>query len=238
AKFRRLLQIDSDQMVFIAGSTQDPEESFAIDCYQQLVDRFSQLRLLLVPRHPERFQEVAKLLDESGIEWTRRSQIADPDNPADRTRTETVQPVVLVDSIGELSSIWGLADIAFVGGSMGKRGGQNMIEPAAFGAAVSFGPKTSNFRGVVRLLLDHDAATVVRDAESMRSFVRECCENPAQSTAMGQRARETVLTQQGAVGKTINTLLPLLDDQRSRNTVNHRQDPSVEDDLNNDQRAA
>lgn len=131
--------------MFLAGSTQSPEEQLAIETYRSLKDEFSNLRLVLVPRHPERFAEVAQLLERSGLPWQRRSEL-------ETSRNEGAH-ILLVDSMGELSAWWGCAQIGFVGGSMGKRGGQSMIEPAAYGVATSFGPNTRNFRDVVQLML-------------------------------------------------------------------------------------
>ena len=87
--------------------------------------------------------------------------------------------MLLVDRIGELGAWWGTAQIAFVGGSLGSRGGQNMIEPAAYGAAVSFGPRTQNFRDIVAALLAAEAAVVVADGSELTAFVRRCLAEPA-----------------------------------------------------------
>ena len=86
--------------------------------------------------------------------------------------------MLLVDVVGELGAWWGTAQVAFVGGSLGNRGGQNMIEPAAYGAAVSFGPNTRNFRDIVAALFERDAAVVVADGEQLLAFVRNCLANP------------------------------------------------------------
>jgi 3-deoxy-D-manno-octulosonic-acid transferase len=118
--------------------------------------------------------------------------------------------VLLVDAIGELDAWWGAARIAFVGGSMGTRGGQNMIEPAAYGAAVSFGPNTSNFRDVVALLLARDAAVVVADREQLAAFVRLCLADPPFADELGQRARQLVLEQLGAADRTCQLLQSLM----------------------------
>ena len=133
--------------VFLAGSTQHPEEQFALDSFLSLAPSHPALRLILVPRHPERFDEVAALLDRSGMCWQRRSKL-------DGNNIDADARILLVDTIGELGAWWGTSHIAYVGGSMSRRGGQNPIEPSAYGAAVSFGPKTPNFRGVVAVLLD------------------------------------------------------------------------------------
>ncbi len=147
-RLAELAGIGLDDVVFLAGSTQEPEEQLALETYRRCVARFPRLKLILVPRHPERFDRVAQMLADSGIAWCRRSQL-----DAQPQRGQPGAGVLLVDRIGELRAWWGTAKIAFVGGSLTPRGGQNMIEPAAYGAAVSFGPATHNFRDVVALML-------------------------------------------------------------------------------------
>jgi 3-deoxy-D-manno-octulosonic-acid transferase len=197
----RIAGVGSDDIVFVAGSTQSPEEMMALATFQELAPRFPNLRLIIVPRHPERFDEVAAQLDSAGIRWQRRTRLAS--SPAD-------ERVLLVDTVGELSAWWGLADIAFVGGSMGSRGGQNMIEPAAYGAAVCFGPNTRNFREVTRLLKDRDAARVVGSADELTSLVRRLLEEPEMRREMGQRARSLVRENRGALTQTMELLGPVL----------------------------
>jgi 3-deoxy-D-manno-octulosonic-acid transferase len=193
----------ADDVVFLAGSTQHPEESLALATFRQLSPRFPALRLIITPRHQERFEEVAQRLEASGIPWQRRSQLeAEGPNPQAR--------VLLVDAVGELAAWWGTAQIAFVGGSMGKRGGQNMIEPAAYGAAVSFGPQTHNFRDVVTLMLEREAAVVVRDGAELTAFVERCLLDPAWATQLGDCARQLVRQQLGAADKTTYLLTALL----------------------------
>ena len=157
-----LAGLAADDVVFLAGSTQEPEESVALQVFQQLSRDWPQLRLIIVPRHPERFDCVARMLDASGVAWQRAHvagsgsrQGSEPASPACSPLTARLLParVLLVDVVGELGAWWGTAHIAFVGGSLGNRGGQNMIEPAAYGAAVSFGPNTRNFRDIVAALL-------------------------------------------------------------------------------------
>ena len=192
---------ETDQ-VFLAGSTQEPEESLAVAVYAKLVTKHPRLRLILVPRHAERFEEVARMLEKSGLPWQRRSLLESEGlNPQAR--------ILLVDGIGELAAWWGTAAIAFVGGSLGKRGGQNMIEPAAYGAAVCFGPNTWNFRDVVELLLARDAAVVVKDGTELEGLVRRCLENPEYANVLGQNARALVLEQLGAADRTVELLSAL-----------------------------
>jgi 3-deoxy-D-manno-octulosonic-acid transferase len=194
-----LAGIATDDIVLLAGSTQDPEESLALDTYEQLVKMYPRLRLILVPRHPERFDAVAELLNRRGVRWQRRSRL-------DADRADPGARVLLVDAVGELGAWWGAAQIAFVGGSMGQRGGQNMIEPSAYGAAVSFGPNTWNFRDVVSQLLAHHAAIMVHNGPEFTDFVRRCLEDTGFAAELGLRARTLVLQQQGAADRTIELL--------------------------------
>jgi len=194
-----------DDVVFLAGSTQEGEEAAALEAFSQLAQRFSRLRLILVPRHPERFDAVGRLLDQSGVAWVRRSHL--PDASADSG--EAAARVLLVDTVGELGAWWGTAHIAFVGGSLGSRGGQNMIEPAAYGAAVSFGPNTRNFRDIVASLLACDAAVVVANRDELTAFVRRCLEDRNWAEQLGRRAQEHVRRQLGATERTVELLLRL-----------------------------
>ncbi len=198
-RLRGLAKFASSDVVFLAGSTQHPEEQLALETYEALCADFPQLRLVIVPRHPERFQEVAQLLAASGLHWERRSHW-------DATGGDPAARVLLVDQVGELAAWWGTATIAYVGGSMGARQGQNMIEPAAYGCAVSFGPMTRNFRDVVSALLAEEAATVVADGKELTAFVRRCLADVTFATEQGGRAASVVSAQLGATRRTVDLL--------------------------------
>ncbi len=147
---------------------------------------------------------VARLLRESGLPWVRRSRLQPELVPQSGA-------VILGDTMGELSAIWGLADIAFVGGSLdGKRGGQNMIEPAAYGAAVLFGPHTWNFKDTVANLLSRDAAVQVADAGALEAEVLRLLGDAPGRARLGQAARQFVLSQQGATARTLDLLGALM----------------------------
>ncbi len=191
-------------LVWIAGSTQAPEEEIVLQIFQKIRGRFPALRLILVPRQRERFAQVADLLQRAQVPFVRRSQLTG-------SAAEAV-PVVLVDTIGELGAIWGLADVAFVGGSLdGQRGGQNMIEPAAYGAAVLFGPHVWNVKDAVARLLERQAAVQVADAAELERQVVRLLLDPALRQQLGQRARELVESQHGATARTVQLLATLLD---------------------------
>ncbi len=201
---RKLAGASVDQKIWIAGSTIEPEEERALAAYNRLRSKHEGLRLMIVPRHPERFDAVANLIQSKGLRCVRRSQLQAP-----RT-TWDAGDVLLVDSIGELKHWWGLADIAFVGGSMGNRGGQNMLEPAGYGAAVSFGPDTRNFRDIAALLLDAGGAVRVADGPAMERFVESCLQNPDAARTCGEKARQLVLAGRGATDRTVTLLTSTL----------------------------
>ncbi|RIK73438.1 MAG: 3-deoxy-D-manno-octulosonic acid transferase [Planctomycetota bacterium] len=207
-RLRELAGISATDIVFLAGSTQHPEESLALAAFAKLAPDWPNLRLILVPRHPDRFDEVAALLDASGICWQRRSSLGGP-------AADPQARALLVDTVGELGAWWGTAHIAVVGGSLSRRGGQNMIEPAAYGAAVAFGPNTWNFRDVVAALLAADAAKVVRNGEEMAEFVRWVLASPDAAAAMGARAQRLVRGQLGATERTIDALATVMDCDRA-----------------------
>ncbi len=189
-------------LVWVAGSTQDPEEEIVLEIYERTKKAFPELRLILVPRHKERFEAVAALLDAKSFSYVRRSQLTRP--------TSDSSALVLVDTLGELGAIWGLADIAFVGGSLNQRGGQNMIEPAAYGAAVLFGPHVWNFRETVDRLLDQQAAVQVQDAARLEQEVFRLLADEEVRTKLGTAAQRFVRSQAGASERTIELLEQLI----------------------------
>jgi len=201
---RRLAKLTgwkAEQTVFLAGSTVEPEERIVLQAFDGLRKQYSQLRLILVPRHPERFDQVALMLDESNHRWQRRSELQDG---ALHPHTK----VLLVDTVGELADWWGVADVGFVGGSLeGRRGGQSMIEPAAYGVAVCFGPYTHNFRGTVQLMRDQQAAVIVEEAQQLTRFVGQCLEDPQYAKELGRRAAQLVRQQLGATRRTLDLLI-------------------------------
>jgi 3-deoxy-D-manno-octulosonic-acid transferase len=201
-RLRRLAGFADDDVVFLAGSTQDPEERLAAEAFRSLRDRHPRLRLVVVPRHVERVADITAALDRLGLPWARRSSLADGTPPQPRDH------VLVVDTTGELGWWWGTARIAFVGGSLdGRRGGQNMLEPAAYGAAVAFGPHTRNFRDEVRRLLEAGGAIVVADGAELTAFVARCLDDPAWGEALGRRAADLVASQSGATAATAHLVL-------------------------------
>jgi 3-deoxy-D-manno-octulosonic-acid transferase len=208
-ELRKELGLSHSDLVFVAGSTMDGEEAAALEAYRAARLQHPSLRLILVPRHAERFDRVAGWLVHEGETVLRRTLIV---GSSVGHATSSSPPIILIDTIGELASVWGLADVAFVGGSLiPGRGGQNMMEPAAYGASVMFGPYTSNFRETVRQLLARNAARRVADANELRLRLQEDLDDPEAAAARGAAGRTFVLAQHGASGRTLAELDRLVD---------------------------
>jgi 3-deoxy-D-manno-octulosonic-acid transferase len=202
---RRWVGWQAAHRVWIAGSTQPPEEQYAVECFGRLQVRHPELRLVVVPRHPERADEVCRLIEAKGWCVRRRSRETEP--AAEGWPANTI---VVIDTVGELRWWWGIADIAFVGGSMGSRGGQNMLEPAGFGAAVATGPRTENFRDIVQLLRQEQGLEIVADQFELEAFVRRAIEDPRWAQQLGAQAQQLIERQRGATERTVECLQLLL----------------------------
>lgn len=208
-EFRKRFKLTGDAPLILAASTHAPEEVIILNTLRQVISwSGSKPRLMIAPRHPERFSEVADLLRTSGLRWTRRTEPADPsDGHAD---------VILLDSIGELQSAYSLASIVFVGGSIANTGGHNVLEPAAAGAAVITGPNTFNFKLVVEKFVDagaiiqlhpmSDSAAIIE----LGNLISELLAEPDRRQDLGDRARQVVAQNRGATERTLDLLSSML----------------------------
>ncbi len=194
-------QITQNDFVFVGGSTQLEEDLLLISAFERLSDAHPDLRLILVPRHPARVPQLCRELQDRGLPFLRRSSLE---------KASERQSIVIIDVIGELSAWWGLADAGFVGGSMGSRGGQSMIEPAGFGVPVCFGPSTSNFKSTVSSLIENDAAEVVHNGHQIETFIKWAIEMPHLAQSMGTRAQKVVAQNSGAADRTVAGIIALL----------------------------
>ena len=206
---RRVLGLSTSEIVFVAGSTMEGEEVAALAAYRSARREHPRLRLILVPRHAERFEDVAAMLTREGEPFSRRTA---PNVVNVSNRSGNQPPVILIDTIGELSAVWGLADMAFVGGSLlPGRGGQNMMEPAAFGASVMFGPYTENFRETVEQLLARGGARIVTNATALMAALADDLSDPEAAAKRGEAGRSYVLAQNGAAERTLAELDRLME---------------------------
>lgn len=193
----------------LAASTHAPEEKIILDSFKQLRQP---VRLMLAPRHPERFQEVASLLQGLGISWSRRT---DAPGPGDAEAS-----VILLDTIGELPATYALATVVFVGGSLVDRGGHNVLEPAAAGVPIVTGAHTHNFHAIVDLL--DEAGAIIQlppwegdaAAEELARVLNELLANPEHREELARRAKELIITNQGAADRTVKIITPLLSTKR------------------------
>jgi 3-deoxy-D-manno-octulosonic-acid transferase len=204
-RLRQSLKQANAGPVLVCGSTVEGEEPLLLKALENILVRHPQAVMVLAPRHPERFNNVAALMAQMNIRFWRRSRWQDE---------PVASGVFLVDTIGELAALYALADIAFVGGSLVPRGGHNIIEPALYGVPIVVGNHTENFRDIVGLFQSRDAVRVVGAAELPLVFM-ELLENDVDRAALGRHALETIGSQTGATARTAQALQMLLAENRA-----------------------
>jgi 3-deoxy-D-manno-octulosonic-acid transferase len=201
----RLLQsLAGDLRFVVAGSTLDGEESALLDAWPQLLAADPQLAMVLAPRHPERFAAVAVLVANSGHPWVKRSDWnAKPPEPL------TAGTIVLLDTIGELASVYSLAAVAFVGGSLVPAGGHNPLEPAQFAVPIVMGPHYANFTAITESLRRDDALRIASQAD-LAATLMELLRDRSAAAAMGARARQVFERQAGATDRCVAAIREVL----------------------------
>ncbi|MFZ0551146.1 MAG: lipid IV(A) 3-deoxy-D-manno-octulosonic acid transferase [Steroidobacteraceae bacterium] len=199
-------QYAPSRAVWVAGSTHGgPEEEAVLEAQRQVGATHSGALLVLAPRHPNRFDDVAAWLERQGIAFARRSQSSAPAVAAESPR------VLLLDTLGELLYFYAAADVAFVGGSLAPIGGHNLLEPAALGLPILTGPNNSNGADVARLLLECGAAKIVRNGAELGSRVTELLSDQTLRMEMGERGRAAVERNRGALQKLMHLVASLLE---------------------------
>jgi 3-deoxy-D-manno-octulosonic-acid transferase len=200
--------LSSRTQVLVCGSTLEGEEEILLNAFQQLRERIPDCVMILAPRHPERFGRVAQLLKERGVQSVRRS------NWMKRPAKIKAGAVVLLDSIGELASVYALASVAFVGGSLVPAGGHNPLEPAQFAVPVVTGTHYANFRAIIEMLV-HAEGIKLATNETLVPILENLLTDGDAANAMGVRALEVFHLQSGATGRAVTALLKLLPQQQS-----------------------
>ncbi len=189
--------------VWVAASTREGEESQVLEAHRQLLARIPEALLVLVPRHPERFDRVAALVSRRGFSLARRSR---------RERCSDETAVLLVDTMGELPAFIAAGDAAFIGGSLVPSGGHNLLEAAAAGVPVAVGPHTFNFALITEMLVEEGAAARVADASTLAALMASWLSDAALRAQVGERGREVVARNRGALDR----LIAVIDDCYAR----------------------
>ena len=198
-EFRSLMNADA-RLCFVAASTHAPEEQIAIDAYRTLSADFPDLLLVLVPRHPNRFDEAAGLCQAAGLRVVRRTSGGLVTSDID---------VLLVDTMGELFACYAAADVAFVGGSLMPAGGHNMMEAAAFSLPILMGPHLDDVEDIARWFEDAGALQVVRDGDEMVAQLRQVLADPELRGSIGARGEAVMAANRGAVARVEQLILGL-----------------------------
>ncbi|MBF0161143.1 MAG: 3-deoxy-D-manno-octulosonic acid transferase, partial [Magnetococcales bacterium] len=187
-------------IIWIAASTHPGEEEILLACLNALQPNWPDLRLILVPRHPERSGAVAALLKQQGCSYALFSQLTG----------SWQERVLLVDGVGWLTPLYGYAHLAFVGGSLVPHGGQNMLEAASWGLPILFGPHTFNFREISRQLLEAGGAIQLQDAAELLPAMQGLLADSAACARMGAQAKQVIGQNSGAVARTLHAIQPYL----------------------------
>jgi 3-deoxy-D-manno-octulosonic-acid transferase len=207
---RRRFRVDGKRPLIVAASTHAPEERVTLEAFKLLTSMSGakRPRLMIAPRHPERFAEVASLLEASGLSWTRRT------NSPSQADAET--DIMLLDTIGELRAVYPLADLVFVGGSIARTGGHNILEPAAAAKCVVTGAHTFHFAAIVRHFLAQEALVQLPDLpeadapQALAHVLRDLLGDDERRRRIGERARAALEQNRGATARTIHLLSALL----------------------------
>ena len=193
-----LQQMIGQRRVVVFASTREGEEKKIIKSYVNTKDKFDAL-MIIIPRHPQRFDEVYNLIVDSGLDVKRRS---------DGLRCDENTQVLLGDSMGELLSYYSVCDIAFIGGSLIDTGGQNMLEAAATSKPILFGPSVFNFEQIAQLLLEKDAAIQVDDADDLMKTISSLLLDDPKRQKLGENAKNLIEKHRGAVDRLMKLIIP------------------------------
>lgn len=188
---------DESRPVLVAASTHEGEEEIILDACKQVRDIFPTLLLILVPRHPERFDRVATLSQRNGLKTLRRS---------DKLACSEDVQVLIGDTMGELLLFYGASDLAFIGGTLVPHGGQNLLEPAALGRAVITGPHYFNFQEISKQFIKTGAAIEIHNAETLTDAVIKLLKDPEKRASMGEAGQRLIAESQGATQRLLGLI--------------------------------
>ncbi|MFH1782221.1 MAG: 3-deoxy-D-manno-octulosonic acid transferase [Candidatus Omnitrophota bacterium] len=198
---RGRLGLEDKEVLLIGGSTHKGEEKVLLECYRKLKESYKNLRLLLAPRHPERTRGIEKFVRKNGLEATRISNLFTDHG------LRITDHVFILDTIGELKDMYSAGDLVFMGGSLVKKGGQNLIEPANFEKPVIIGKYVFNFHDVVNIFIKNNACIQVSNRSELYTSLKKLLDSHKERKELGVRARKTVLENQGSAQRSLDLIL-------------------------------
>jgi 3-deoxy-D-manno-octulosonic-acid transferase len=205
----RDLGLREGETIFIAGSTRPGEEEILLTIFRDLRKTIPHLIFLLAPRHLNRLEEVERILRKEQIRWIRRTSLPIRPSPLPQ-RSAEMPEVILLDTLGELTRLYSLGTLVFIGGSLVPLGGQNPVEPLLFKKCVLFGPHMSNFAEIARLLTEAKGAIQVRDKEDLSSQIRRLLQDEAARKEVGEKGYELLQKHGGATERIFEEIRPFL----------------------------
>jgi 3-deoxy-D-manno-octulosonic-acid transferase len=204
---KRILKNSADDLLLVCGSTKPGEEELLLLAFENLRRDFDHLKLIIAPRHPHRGDEVTELVKDTGFSYLQRSRNEFGE------KNEGSTDILILDSIGELASLYEIADLVFIGGSLVPAGGQNVIEPAAYGKPILFGPHMENFRQVAAAFVEAGAAIRVENGTELETQLHTIISAPGERYRLGEKARSVVKMNRGAVKQTLRVVEKYLPQQ-------------------------
>jgi 3-deoxy-D-manno-octulosonic-acid transferase len=195
--------------LWVAGATGNDEEQILLDVYKNLKEQFSDLRLAIIPRKPERFDEVAELIKQNGFDLIRYSDVKSGGQQSSIVRRPS-SIVILGDTMGDLRKFYSLATIIFAGRSLVPLGGSDIIEAAALGKCTIFGPSTYNFQQTADDLLAAKGGIMVKDKQELLETIQKCLNDPDFTEETARNGQNVIRNNQGATQKTIDHIEKLL----------------------------
>ena len=194
------LSLDKEEELWVCGSTHPGEEEIILEVYKRLLSEFPNLRLLIAPRHVERSDKIEGLIEKYGFNPLRIS------NLSFSSFVSRPSSIFILDTIGQLQQFYSLATVVFVGGSLVKKGGQNIIEPASVEKPIIFGPYMFNFADIVQIFLRQNSAIMVKSQEELYQAIKKLLKNPDQARILGQAAKIVALENRGATGRVLEAI--------------------------------
>lgn len=201
-----LFEIGKRDKVIICGSTHEGEEAIILKIFKQMSAKITTLRLILVPRHIERVDDIIALTASMGLKFIRKTSL----DKGDKVGEHKYETVIFIDTVGELLTLYSIADCVFIGKSLVPQGGQNMMEPAGLAKPIIIGPHTFNFYKEVQLLKEVDAIKIVQNESTLFNEIMYLLEHPDEAQEMGKRAQSVVIKHKGATDRNLKLLREIL----------------------------